>query len=87
MNILFYLHQQNYTDTYLLAPEFIRTQTYNYKSDIWMIGYMLYQMMFKDPLKVANNVDLLQKKILKGIHLTYNSNQSLNLNNLLKLML
>ncbi|CAK69587.1 unnamed protein product (macronuclear) [Paramecium tetraurelia] len=87
MNILFYLHKQNYTDSYLLAPEFIRTQTYDYKADIWMMGYMLYQMMFKDPLLVANNVDALQKKVLKGIHITYNPNYSLNLNNLLKLML
>ncbi|CAD8186001.1 unnamed protein product [Paramecium pentaurelia] len=87
MNILLYLHKQNYTDTYLLAPEFIRTQTYDYKSDIWMFGYMLYQMMFKDPLIIANNIDVLHKKILKGIHITYNPNYSLNLNNLLRLML
>ncbi|CAD8103858.1 unnamed protein product [Paramecium sonneborni] len=87
MNIPFYLNNQNYTDSYLLAPEFIRTQKYDYKSDIWMMGYMLYQMMFKDPLIIANNVDVLHKKILKGVHITYNPNYSLNLNNLLKLML
>ncbi|CAK65409.1 unnamed protein product (macronuclear) [Paramecium tetraurelia] len=87
MNILYYLHQHSYTDAYLLAPEFIRTQIYDYKSDIWMFGYMLYQMMFKDPLIVANNTDVLHKKILKGIHITYNPNYSLNLNNLLRLML
>ena len=44
-------------------------------------------MMFKDPLIIANNVDVLHKKILKGIHITYNPNYSLNLNNLLRLML
>ncbi|CAD8120715.1 unnamed protein product [Paramecium sonneborni] len=87
MNILYYLHKNNYNDSYLLAPEFIRTQIYDHKSDIWMMGYMMYQMMFKDPLIIANNLDVLHKKILKGIHITYNPNYSLNLNNLLRLML
>ena len=44
-------------------------------------------MMFKDPPIVANNVDVLHKKVLKGIQLTYNPNYSLNLNNLLRLMM
>ncbi|CAD8109028.1 unnamed protein product [Paramecium sonneborni] len=87
MNILYYLHKQSYQDIYLLAPEFIKSQIYDYKSDIWMVGYMLYQMMFKDPPIIANNVDILHKKILKGIQLTYNPNYSLNLNNLLRLMM
>ncbi|CAD8188443.1 unnamed protein product [Paramecium pentaurelia] len=87
MNVLYYLHKQNYQDIYLLAPEFIKSQIYDHKSDIWMAGYMLYQMMFKDPPIIANNVDILHKKILKGIQLTYNPNYSLNLNNLLRLMM
>ncbi|CAK95081.1 unnamed protein product (macronuclear) [Paramecium tetraurelia] len=87
LNVLYYLHKQNYQDIYLLAPEFIRSQIYDHKSDIWMVGYMLYQMMFKDPPIITNNVEILHKKILKGIQITYNPNYSLNLNNLLRLMM
>lgn len=43
--------------------------------------------MFKDPPFVANNINILHKKILKGFQVPFNPNYSLNLNNLLRLML
>lgn len=85
--MLFYLHQINYQDIYLLAPEFIRSGVYDIRSDIWMLGYLLYQFMFKEPPFNATNISVLHKKILKGFQVPFNPNYSINLNNLLKLML
>lgn len=87
MNIPFYLCRENYQDVYLLAPEFLKYKIYDEKSDIWMLGYLVYNLMFNQPPVVANNIGVLHKKIIKGIQINFNPNFSLNLNNLLKLML
>ncbi|CAK73330.1 unnamed protein product (macronuclear) [Paramecium tetraurelia] len=87
MNILFYLHPEEYLDIYLLAPEFAKSKTYDCKSDIWMLGFLIYQFMFKEAPFKANNINVLHKQILKGLKFTYNPQYSLNMNNLLRIML
>ncbi|CAK65815.1 unnamed protein product (macronuclear) [Paramecium tetraurelia] len=87
MNILFYLHQEEYLDIYLLAPEFAKSKIYDCKSDIWMLGFLVYQLMFKEAPFKANNINVLHKQILKGLKFTYNPQYSLNMNNLLRIML
>ncbi|CAD8152547.1 unnamed protein product [Paramecium pentaurelia] len=87
MNILYNLHQENYQDIYLLAPEFIKLRIYDSRSDIWMLGILVYQLMFKEQPFKANNINVLHKQILKGIKFTYHPQYSLNLNNLLRLLL
>ncbi|CAD8057101.1 unnamed protein product [Paramecium primaurelia] len=87
MNILYYLHQDNYQDIYLLAPEFIKQKIYDCKSDIWMLGILIYQLMFKEQPFKANNINVLHKQILKGIKFIYHPQYTLNLNNLLRILL
>ncbi|CAD8165758.1 unnamed protein product [Paramecium pentaurelia] len=87
MNILFYLHPEEYLDIYLLAPEFAKSKIYDCKSDIWMLGFLIYQFMFKEAPFKANNINVLHKQILKGLKFTYNPQYSLNMNNLLRIML
>ncbi|CAD8067136.1 unnamed protein product [Paramecium sonneborni] len=87
MNILYYLHQENYQDIYLLAPEFVKQKIYDCKSDIWMLGVLVYQMMFKEQAFKANNLNVLHKQIQKGIKFIYNPQYSLNLNNFLRILL
>lgn len=52
-----------------------------------MLGFLVYQFMFKEAPFKANNINVLHKQILKGIKFTYNPQYSLNMNNLLRLML
>ncbi|CAD8063226.1 unnamed protein product [Paramecium sonneborni] len=87
MNILYYLHQENYQDIYLLAPEFVKQKIYDCKSDIWMLGVLVYQLMFKEQPFKANNINVLHKQISKGIKFIYHPQYSLNLNNLLRILL
>ncbi|CAK75478.1 unnamed protein product (macronuclear) [Paramecium tetraurelia] len=87
MNILYYLHQDNYQDIYLLAPEFVKQKIYDCKSDIWMLGVLVYQLMFKEQPFKANNINVLHRQILKGIKFIYHPQYSLNLNNLLRILL
>ncbi|CAD8067895.1 unnamed protein product [Paramecium sonneborni] len=87
MNILYYLHPEEYLDIYLLAPEFAKQKIYDCKSDIWMLGFLIYQFMFKEAPFKANNINVLHKQILKGLKFTYNPQYSLNMNNLLRIML
>ncbi|CAK75965.1 unnamed protein product (macronuclear) [Paramecium tetraurelia] len=87
MNILQYLYQENYQDIYLLAPEFVKVRKYDCRSDIWMLGVLVFQLMFKEQPFKANNISVLHKQILKGIKFTYHPQYSLNLNNLLRILL
>jgi NIMA (never in mitosis gene a)-related kinase len=37
-----------------------------------MLGFLVYQFMFKEAPFKANNINVLHKQILKGIKFTYN---------------
>jgi len=44
-----------------MAPEIMKDRKYNYKSDLWSVGVILYQMVYgKRPYYAANILDLLK---------------------------
>jgi serine/threonine protein kinase len=45
-----------------MAPESLRKNEYSYKSDIWALGVIFYEMLFADtPWRAKNEKDLLRK--------------------------
>lgn len=51
---------------YYLSPEIVENKGYSYKSDIWSLGVLLYEMMaLKMPFD-ANSLPMLTLKIMKG---------------------
>lgn len=51
---------------YYLSPEIVTGKPYSYKSDIWSLGVLLYEMMaLKMPFD-ANSLPILSLKIMKG---------------------
>ena len=55
---------------YYLSPEIVQGKPYSFKSDIWSLGVLLYEICaLKMPFE-ANNIPLLSLKIFKG---NYNS--------------
>ena len=51
---------------YHLSPEIVQGKPYSFKSDIWSLGVLLYQMlMLKMPFD-ANSLPMLSLKIMKG---------------------
>lgn len=58
-----------YTQTgtpYYASPEVWRDEPYNYSSDIWSLGCVIYEMAALDPPFVASDIQVLYKKIIKG---------------------
>jgi NIMA (never in mitosis gene a)-related kinase len=51
---------------YYLAPEIIENRPYNFKSDIWSLGVLLYEMVALKPPFNANSLNQLAMRILKG---------------------
>ena len=53
---------------YYLSPEIINNEPYDYKSDIWALGVLLYEMVtLKLPFD-SNNIAQLYIKIVKGVY-------------------
>ena len=53
---------------YYLSPEIINNEPYDFKSDIWALGILLYEMcMLKLPFD-SNNIAQLYIKIIKGVY-------------------
>jgi serine/threonine protein kinase len=45
-----------------MAPESLRKNDYSYKSDIWALGIIYYEMLFSDtPWRAKNEKELLRK--------------------------
>jgi NIMA (never in mitosis gene a)-related kinase 1/4/5 len=51
---------------YYASPEVWKDQPYDYKSDIWSLGCLIYEMASLYPPFRAQNMDLLYKKVLSG---------------------
>ena len=72
---------------YYLSPEIINSQPYDFKSDIWSLGVLLYEMcMLKMPFE-GNNIAQLSLKIMKGSYQPLSSVFSSQLKKLVDSML
>ena len=72
---------------YYFSPEIINGEPYNYKTDIWSLGVVLYEMCcLKLPFE-SNNIAQLSIKIMKGKYDPIPNRYSKNMANLIKDML
>lgn len=53
---------------YYASPEVWKDEAYDWKSDIWSLGCVLYEMAALKPPFRAQNMEGLYKKVLKGIY-------------------
>lgn len=71
---------------YYLSPEIIRKQPYNYKTDVWSLGVLLYEMAaLKRPF--VGTLESLPKIIIKGEYEPLGSHYSAELHGLVARML
>ena len=59
----------NYTQTgtpYYASPEVWRDEPYNFKSDIWSLGCVIYEMIMLRPPFQANDMPGLFRRVCKG---------------------
>jgi len=72
---------------YYLSPEIIQNKPYNFKSDIWSLGVLLYEMAaLKMPFD-ATSLPMLSLKIMRGNYTTLPNPFSKDIKNLINMML
>ena len=72
---------------YYLSPEIVKNSPYSFKTDVWCLGVLLYQMCaLKMPFD-ADSLPNLSKKILKAEYKDIPNNYSDNLKNLIRSLL
>lgn len=72
---------------YYLSPEIIENTPYSFKSDIWSLGVLLYEMCALQPPFNATSLHQLASRIIAGQYEKVPSHFSPNLNTLLRTLL
>jgi NIMA (never in mitosis gene a)-related kinase len=68
---------------YYLSPEIIENKPYSFKSDIWSMGVVLYELCALQPPFTANSLQFLALKIVKGSYPAIQGNYSKELKGLI----
>ena len=68
---------------YYLSPEIIQSKPYSFKSDIWSLGVLLYEMCALQPPFNAQSLHQLARKIIVGQYNDVPNHFSKNITNLL----
>lgn len=79
-----------YTQTgtpYYASPEVWQDKPYDSKSDIWSCGCVIYELATLKPPFRAQDLEGLYHKVIKGAYSKLPSHYSVDLNNMIKLML
>ncbi len=72
---------------YYLSPEIIQNKPYSFKSDIWSLGVVLYELCALKPPFDANSLQYLCLKIIKGNYNELPNVYSRGMKDLIKSML
>ena len=72
---------------YYLSPEIIESKPYSFKSDIWSLGILLYEMCALQPPFSGSSLPKLAGRIVKGKHSDVPAMYSRNLQHLINSML
>ena len=72
---------------YYCSPEIWKGQTYDYRSDIWSLGCVTYELSMLKPPFTALSMQQLSAKACKGIYPAVVGTYSKSLSNIIKTML
>lgn len=72
---------------YYLSPEIIENMPYSFKSDIWSLGVILYEMCSLEPPFNAESLSCLALRICRGVYSPISSYYSKDLRNLVTILL
>jgi len=72
---------------YYMSPEIFKNKPYSYKSDVWALGCVLYEMTTLNHAFDANSIGNLAQKIIKGRYPPISSKYTRHLNELISQML
>ena len=72
---------------YYLSPEIIENKPYNFSSDMWSLGVVLYELCTLKPPFNAENLKYLALKIVKGIYNPIPAQYSKDLRKLIEVLL
>eukprot|EP00344_Euplotes_crassus_P007075 CAMPEP_0197017808 /NCGR_PEP_ID=MMETSP1380-20130617/79751_1 /TAXON_ID=5936 /ORGANISM="Euplotes crassus, Strain CT5" /LENGTH=495 /DNA_ID=CAMNT_0042444957 /DNA_START=115 /DNA_END=1603 /DNA_ORIENTATION=- len=72
---------------YYLSPEIVENKPYNYKSDIWSLGVLLYEMLCLEPPFNGTSLTMLAMRIVKGNYKAIPKRYSTKIGTLVKAIL
>lgn len=72
---------------YYLSPEIVENRPYSFKSDIWSLGVVLYELCTLKPPFDASSLHFLALKIVRGVYPPLPTHFSRDMKELVKQML